>query len=138
MTTGSAAALLIRNTVFAMVMTLLAFLIVPVALSATMREHYLAPDTEVQPIDGLARAAEYAPSPYENLDSRWVIGAGFADTDGNMIDADCTMCWGSDNSDRKQQDLEVDNCLREQGIDHYAVIYHHRAGTGNFSSSRLP
>ena len=124
MTTGSAAALLIRNTVFAMVMTLLAFLIVPVALSATMREHYLAPDTEVQPIDGLARAAEYAPSPYENLDSRWVIGAGFADTDGNMIDADYTMCWGSDNSDRKQQDLEVDNCLREQGIDHYAVIYH--------------
>ena len=61
-----------------------------------MREHYLAPDTEVQPIDGLARAAEYAPSPYENLDSRWVIGAGFADTDGNMIDADYTMCWGSD------------------------------------------
>lgn len=41
-----------------------------------------------------------------------------------MIDADYTMCWGSDNSDRKQQDLEVDNCLREQGIDHYAVIYH--------------
>lgn len=76
MTTGSAAALLISNTVFAMVMTLLAFLIVPVALSATMREHYLAPpDTEVQPIDGLARAAEYPPSPYENLDSRWVIDA---------------------------------------------------------------
>ncbi|MFC8933271.1 hypothetical protein ACFT1A_14455 [Rhodococcus sp. NPDC057135] len=124
MVTGSAAALLVRNTVFAMVMTLLAFLIVPVALSATMREHYLAPDTEVQPIDGLARAAEYATSPYENLDPRWVIGAGFADTDGNMIDADYTMCWGSDNSDRKQQDLEVDNCLREQGIDHYAVIYH--------------
>ncbi|XGU18228.1 hypothetical protein ACETU7_20085 [Rhodococcus sp. 3Y1] len=49
MTTGSAAALLISNTVFAMVMTLLAFLIVPVALSATMREHYLAPTLKCNP-----------------------------------------------------------------------------------------
>ena len=124
MSTGSAAALLIRNTVVAMVTTLLVFFIVPVALSAMVREHYTAPDIDVQPIDGLARAAEYAPSPYRNLDSRWVFGAGFADTDGNMIDADYTMCLGSDNSDRQQQALEVDNCLREQGIDHYAVVYH--------------
>lgn len=124
MSTGSAAALLIRNTVVAMVTTLLVFFIVPVALSAMVREYYTAPDIDVQPIDGLARAAEYAPSPYRNLDSRWVIGAGFADTDGKMIDADYTMCWGSDNSDRQQQALEVDNCLREQGIDHYAVVYH--------------
>lgn len=124
MVTGSAAALLVRNTVVAMVTTLLVFFILPVALSAMVREHYTAPDIDVQPIDGLARAAEYAPSPYQNLDSRWVIGAGFADTDGNIIDADYSMCWGSDNSDRQQQALEVDNCLREQGIDHHAVVYH--------------
>ncbi|MDI9902514.1 hypothetical protein QM716_21895 [Rhodococcus sp. IEGM 1409] len=124
MVTGSAAALLVRNTVVAMVTTLLVFLIVPVALSAMVREHYAFPDIEVQPIDGRARAAEYAPSPYQNLDSRWVIGAGFADTDGNMIDADYSMCRGSDNSDQTQQDREIDDCLREQGIDHYALTYH--------------
>lgn len=54
MVTGSAAALLVRNTVVAMVTTLLVFLIVPVALSAMVREHYSAPDIEVQPIDGRA------------------------------------------------------------------------------------
>jgi len=124
MVTGSAAALLVRNTVVAMVTTLLMFLIVPVALSAMVREHYSAPDIEVQPIDGRARAAEYAPSPYQNLDSRWVIGAGFADTDGNMIDADYSVCRGSDTSDQRQQDREIDDCLREQGIDHYALAYH--------------
>ncbi|MFE5641711.1 hypothetical protein [Rhodococcus sp. NPDC056516] len=124
MVTGSAAALLVRNTVVAMVTTLLVFLIVPVALSAMVREHYTAPDIEVQPIDGRARAAEYAPSPYQNLDSRWVIGAGFADMDSNMIDADYSVCRGSDTSDQKQRDREIDDCLREQGIDHYAVVYH--------------
>ncbi|MFD9679158.1 hypothetical protein ACFWAD_04750 [Rhodococcus sp. NPDC059969] len=124
MVTGSAAALLVRNTVVAMVTTLLVFLIVPVALSAMVREHYSAPDIEVQPIDGRARAAEYAPSPYQNLDSRWVIGAGFADVDGNMIDADYSVCRGSDTSDQKQRDREIDDCLRVQGIDHYAVVYH--------------
>lgn len=41
-----------------------------------------------------------------------------------MIDADYSVCRGSDTSDQKQRDREIDDCLRVQGIDHYAVVYH--------------
>ncbi|MCJ0906701.1 hypothetical protein [Rhodococcus sp. ARC_M6] len=139
--TGSAAALILRNTVGAMVATLVMFLIAPVILTALLRPHYTEPDTKVQSINGYTRATEYAPSPYYTVDASWVVGAGFTDRDGNMITADYSQCVRKDSAkvragetthkDRArtqieyaERTLEFDNCLRLQRIDHYEILSH--------------
>ncbi|NMM90523.1 hypothetical protein B2J88_40380 [Rhodococcus sp. SRB_17] len=129
--TGSAAALILRNTVGAMVATLVMFLIAPVVLTALLRPHYAEPDTKVQSISGYARATEYPPSPYYTVDASCVVGAGFTDRDGNMIAADNSDCVSTDSANvraggttHKERILEFDNCLRQQGIDHYEILSH--------------
>ncbi|MCQ4122728.1 ABC transporter permease [Rhodococcus tibetensis] len=139
---GSAAALIVRNTLGAMVITLVATASIMVGLQLGARPHYAPTSIEARPLSG---AAAYASSGNIGFwfDS-WTVGSDYVNADGSIVDIDreqCDRAFYSDDFGQhpdetyadynarteilyQQQQRDYEGCLRAQGADHFEVRYH--------------
>lgn len=137
---GSSAALLLRNTIGAMVVTVVASVAVVVALPTLVREHYATPEVDRMTLETSesGRSVAYEMNPSEIDRPSWVVDSYFADAAGERVDLPYGVCWSADdmwpeageNETTADFDARVDaflderslvrvECLRAQGADHY-------------------
>ncbi|QBJ96436.1 ABC transporter permease [Rhodococcus sp. ABRD24] len=139
---GSLAALLLRNTLGAMVVTLAAMCAVTVSFQLGARPHYTAPAVEAQTIDGPGRTVAYRPDD-ENRNV-WLLSSGFVDADGKGVEFDYSECgqiggdedWGQrpdetlteyearEDAINAAMNHEFTACQERQGIDRFEFRYH--------------
>jgi len=137
---GSLLALLLRNTLGAMTVTLIAMAAVLVGLQVEARPHYTTPTVETRALDWMDGAAAYIP---DNM-SYWLLRSGYADSEGNYVDIDLSSCyWVGENADwsprpdetgaqfaarqeilQSDQNRDISACIQRQGADHFEVRYH--------------
>lgn len=139
---GSLLALLLRNTIGAMVVTLIVAVGLLVALPTAVRQHYAAPSVETKQLSAVSGPAEYMSFRESN---RWTIDQNYVDADGNVVDIDYRLCAPADSfwdemtqrsdetygdwlirSDKLQarSDLERTECIAAQGADRFELEYH--------------
>ncbi|WP_305093151.1 ABC transporter permease [Prescottella sp. R16] len=140
LTVGSCLALLLRNTLGAMVLTLIATTAVLVGFQVVARPYYATPRVEVQELGSNPYGAQYA----SDIGATWTIGSAYVDTNGRDVDFDYSNCnhvWNNLGWEQRpdetraeydartdllieQQNREFADCQRAQGIDHFEVRYH--------------
>uniref|UniRef100_UPI001C3F7215 ABC transporter permease n=1 Tax=Rhodococcoides yunnanense TaxID=278209 RepID=UPI001C3F7215 len=141
---GSALAIGFRSGGLAMLGTLFVFLLVPVAFTWIARENYGTPALRIEAIDAMSRESEYPPNPYFTTDGTWVVGAGYADKEGEFVDPDTRRCrqeypenyWApipGESTEQRSARMrlddaaradEYDTCLQGQGVDRFDVRYY--------------
>lgn len=137
---GSFLALLVRNTLAAMVVTLIAMSAVLVGFQADVRQHYTTSIVEARPLGWMNGAASYAPDDT----SYWLLRSGYVDSEGNYVDIDMSKCdWIGEYADwdprpdetgaqfaarqeilRTEQNRDINACLQRHGADHFEIRYH--------------
>ncbi|WP_137722934.1 ABC transporter permease [Prescottella subtropica] len=137
---GSCLALLLRNTLGAMVITLIATTAVLVGFQLGARPHYATPRVEVQALGSNPYGAQYT----SDNEAKWTIGSAYVDANGRDVDFDyssCTHVWnnpeweqrpdetGAEYEERRDvvqatTNREFATCQRAQGIDRFEVRYH--------------
>lgn len=137
---GSFLALLLRNSLGAMAMTLIAMSAVLVGFQVDARPHYATLVVDTRPIDWMNGAASYIPDDR----SYWLLRSGYVDSEGNYVDIDMSKCdWIGEHADwdprpdetgaqfaarqeilRTEQNRDVNACIRRLGADHFEVRYH--------------
>ncbi|MDH6676696.1 putative membrane protein [Rhodococcus sp. LBL1] len=141
---GSLVGLLLRNTLGAMTVTLIAMAALMVGFQVGARPHYATPVVEAQPLGSTGRSVAYMP----DVGSVWVLSSGFVDADGRVMNFDyfaCTRTWTDTDTDtdwsqrpdetldqyeerqdtiQAEQDRAFAACQRAQGIDHFETRYH--------------
>ncbi|WP_137873365.1 ABC transporter permease [Rhodococcus sp. Q] len=146
---GSGVALLLRNTIGAMVVTLIAMSVLLVGFQFGARPHYTAATVHAQPLGWSSGAAAYSDGQllrsYDAADDprSWQLDSNYVDTDGNAVPIDYNRCetvyeedWQQQpdetfaeyetrrNSLETQQEARYTACLRAQGADHFEIRYH--------------
>ncbi|UNQ34989.1 ABC transporter permease [Prescottella equi] len=136
---GSLAALLLRNTLGSMVVTLVAVSAFMLGFQFGARPHYASPVVEARPLD-----AQYRVAYTSDQGSVWQLSEGYVDAQGRRVEFDYRKCnqigenleWSqrpdetlADYEAREAtmiatQDREFEACQRAQGLDHYEVRYH--------------
>lgn len=138
---GSTRALLLRHTIGAMVLTLIATVGLSVLVSTTVRQHYATPLVQSQPIGDLVQSGEfvsYGPA------SRWNIDQNYVDLDGNVVDIDYALCakdesfWNEiqqrpeetyadwerrSDALNQEQIVRHNQCIERQGADRFEIEY---------------
>ncbi|WFR73011.1 ABC transporter permease [Prescottella defluvii] len=137
---GSAIALLLRNTLGSMVVTLIAMAALMVGFQFEVRPQYTTPVVESQPLGYLSHAVVYTP----DIEPVWILNSGYVDADGRSVDMDYFACdqEGVENTWEQrpdetfaeyearqdvisaEQEREFIACQRAQGIDHFETRYH--------------
>lgn len=139
---GSLIALLLRNTIGAMVLTLAVTVGLLVLTSTVVRQHYGTPLVQTLPtVDALYTGgyADYGSTP------RWIVDRNYVDADGNVVEVDYEKCTSDDSywnetaqrpdetfSDWQARSDELyaiqreqqTTCYTQQGIDHYEIAYY--------------
>ncbi len=137
---GSLLGLLLRNTLGAMAVTLVAMTALLVGFQAA-RPQYATPVVEAQPLDRMNGAASYIPDDT----SYWLLKSGYVDSRGNYVDVNLSACdwiWIGEGADwdprpdetgaqfaARQEILQTDRnrdinaCMQGQGADHFEVHY---------------
>lgn len=139
---GSCAALVLRNTIGAMVLTLVAMAAVLVGFQVGARPHYATATVEVRHLDLSNQFLAY-PRDTPNLTS-WLLDWGYVDAAGRSVAIDFSRCAtvGSDPDwqqrpdetfaqyETRQDALEVvaqrehADCVRAQGADRHEIRFH--------------
>ncbi|MFD6894967.1 ABC transporter permease [Rhodococcus sp. NPDC060086] len=139
---GTTAALIVRNTLGAMVITLIGTVSVMVGLQLAARPHYAPPSIDVRPLSGAAPYVSYGDADF--WFNSWTIGSDYVDESGNIVEIDydeCTRMSYNDNFDQRPEETYAEYtaradllyeqhqqnysaCLRAQGADHFEVRYH--------------
>ncbi|MFD7011681.1 ABC transporter permease [Rhodococcus jostii] len=139
---GSAAALIVRNTLGAMVIALVVPVAIMVGLQLGVRPHYAPARIEAQSLSGAAGYASHEDNGFW-FDS-WTVGSDYVDAGGNVVDIDqqqCARAFYSDDIGQRpdetyadynarneilyqQQQRDHEACLRAQGADHFELRYH--------------
>ncbi|WP_218828794.1 ABC transporter permease [Rhodococcus sp. 06-235-1A] len=148
---GAACALAMRNTIAAMVTTVVVSTAFLALLPTQIREHYATPMVETQTLEQKMNDM-YGGTPdyYRPLDSisiypRWNVSADYVDRNGDAVEIDLQQCawraWPDDYrdmsefetvaeyeeySDRRMADnarIEID-CIRGQGAEAFETKYH--------------
>ncbi|QCB51574.1 ABC transporter permease [Rhodococcus sp. PAMC28707] len=137
---GSTAALLLRNTIGAMVVTMVATVAVIIAFPSLVREHYATPEVDRLTLEmsesGRSVAYEVAPSDVQR--ASWMVDSYYADVAGRRIDLPYDACSSEDDiwPDPREDETTADYndrvdafltarsearvaCLTELGADHY-------------------
>lgn len=137
---GSFLALLVRNTLAAMVVTLIAMSAVLVGFQVVARPHYATPTVETRTLDWMNGAASYIPDDM----SYWLLRSGNADAAGNYVDIDLSDCnWIGEGAEWEprpdetgaqfaarqeilltEQNRDINACMLRQGADHFELRYH--------------
>ncbi|CRK51952.1 ABC transporter transmembrane protein [Rhodococcus sp. RD6.2] len=146
---GSGVALLLRNTIGAMVVTLIAMSVLLVGFQFGARPHYAAVTVRAQPLGWSGGYVAYSDSQfvgaYDAADDprSWQLDSNYVDADGNAVPIDYSHCatvyeenWQQrpeetfaeyetrQDAIESQQQLRYTECLRAQGADHFEVRYH--------------
>ncbi|MGF7122005.1 ABC transporter permease [Rhodococcus sp. BE178] len=136
---GSLVGLLLRNTLGAMTVTLIAMAALLVGFQVEARPQYATPVVESQPL-GYNRAVTYTP----DTEAVWTLSSGYVDAEGRGVDMDYAACstTGSESGWEQRpdetfaeyesrqdaiyaaQDREFTACQRAQGIDRFETRYH--------------
>lgn len=139
---GSAAALLLRNTIGAMVVTLVALAAILVGFQVGARPHYATATVEARPLDLSNQFLAY-PRDTPNLTS-WLLDSGYVDAGGRSVAIDFSRCatvgpgprWEQSPDETfaqyetRQAALEVvaqreqADCVRAQGADRFEIRFH--------------
>lgn len=140
---GSSAALLLRNTIGAMAITLVATSAVLVALPILVREHYATPVVDRMALETSEsnRSVAYEMNSIEIERPSWTVDSYFADSAGNRVDLPYDACSADDrdwpgpapDETTAAYDARVDafldersgtriECLRSLGADHYETL----------------
>ncbi|GAB2634197.1 ABC transporter permease [Prescottella soli] len=140
---GSCVALLLRNTLGAMSVTVIAMAAVLVGFQAGARPHYAEATVDSHALDSrTGRYVSYEPS--NDGFASWILSSGLVDVGGRPVRIDYDTCdlsyWSSEENERPDETLAAYNarmdavwaaqerqytdCLREHGADHYEVRYH--------------
>lgn len=142
---GSTCALLFRNTLASMVVTLIAMIAVLVVFPTIARERYASPEIEKVGLEEKFYGTSSAL--YANgggaLEQPWVIGADYIDLDGRPVEVTWDTCppdngrWPEPYPDEtttdynarvdafNARDIELRaRCLRALGVDHFESRYH--------------
>ena len=137
---GSSAALLLRNTIGAMIVTLIATVAVIVAFPTVVREHYATPEVRHLTLDASesGRSVAYAMDPSEIERPSWPVDSYYANNSGERLDLPSGACpfddgqWPEPRPDETTADFDLRldafianrsqvrmDCLRSLGADHY-------------------
>lgn len=137
---GSAIALLLRNTLGSMVVTLIAMAALMVGFQFEARPQYATPVVESRPLGYPGHGVVYTP----DVEPVWILNSGYVDADGRSVDMDYFACDqpGAENPWEQRpdetfaeyesrqdaiyaaQDREFTACQRAQGIDHFEARFH--------------
>ena len=142
---GSALALLLRNTIGAMILTLVTMAAVLLVLPTAIREHYASPEIEkIELADNFygSDSATYSSNP-DVLSQRWLIGSDYIDLNGDPVTVAWDTCppnhdnWPEARPDETTAEFDARisaydrgvaaeriDCLRGLGIDHFENRYH--------------
>lgn len=140
---GNSAALLLRNTIGAMVVTLIATAAVIVAFPAVIREHYAMPEVERVTLDSSesGRSVAYEMDSSDPQRPGWMVDSYYADVNGERVKLRYDACsieddsWPGPGPDETTADfgtrfdafmaerstVRVEG-LRAQGSDHYVNL----------------
>ncbi|RVW07665.1 ABC transporter permease [Prescottella agglutinans] len=139
---GSCFGLLLRNTLAAMAITVVALAAVMVGFQGGARPHYATATVEAQPLAGASRGVAYVSD--DSSGNAWLLSNGHVDAEGNRVDIPFDVCnsfgaeaeWnqrpdetGAQYEARREiivaeQEREFVECFRAQGADHFEVRYH--------------
>ncbi|SDD21268.1 ABC transporter permease [Rhodococcus tukisamuensis] len=139
---GSCAALVLRNTIGAMVVTLVAMSAVLIGFHVAARPHYATATVEVRPLDLSNQFLAY-PQDTANLTS-WLLDTGYVDAEGRAVAIDYSRCATVGSSagwDQRPEETfaqyeirrdalvvveqrEHADCLRAQGADRFEIRFH--------------
>ncbi|WP_430334850.1 ABC transporter permease [Rhodococcus sp. ACT016] len=140
---GSCLALLLRNTLGAMAVTVIAMATVLVGFQVGARPHYAEAVVDRHAMDSsTGRYVSYEPS--NDRFTSWVLSSGLVDANGKTARIDyatCDLTYSSYEEDDRPDETRADydsrmdalwaeqnrqyiECLRAQGADHYEVRYH--------------
>ena len=140
---GSSAALLLRNTIGAMLLTLIATVAVIVAFPTVVRGHYATPEVSHLTLDKSEsdRSTAYAMNLSEVPRPSWPVDSYYANANGERIDLPSGACpfddgqWPEPRPDETTADfgqrfdtfmadrsqVRID-CLQSLGADHYEIL----------------
>lgn len=137
---GSTAALLLRNTIGAMAVTMVATVAVIVAFPGLVREHYATPEVDRSTLDmsQSGQSVAYVMDPSDVPRPSWTVDSFYVDADGKRVDLAYDACSTVDDGWPEPGPLETTSdfddrldafmadqsrarieCLRAQGADHY-------------------
>ncbi|MGA9873173.1 MAG: ABC transporter permease [Rhodococcus sp. (in: high G+C Gram-positive bacteria)] len=140
---GSSTALLLRNTIGAMALTLAVTAAVTVALPALVREHYAEPQVDRLALEEseYGRSVAYEMYPSDVRQPSWTVDSYFADAAGERVDLPYDVCssenesWPEPGPDETTADFDARineftaeraqvrvECLREQGVGHFETL----------------
>ncbi|CAM2844888.1 ABC transporter permease [Prescottella defluvii] len=140
---GSLLGMLLRNTLGAMTVTLVAMTALLVGFQVEARPQYATPVVETRPLDNLGHPS-YSTPDIESGGPVWILSAGYVDAAGRSIDLDHAVCneaaagndWGQrpdetlaayearQDSIAADQDRVFTECRRVQGVDRFEMRYH--------------
>ncbi|MDJ0011829.1 MULTISPECIES: ABC transporter permease [Rhodococcus] len=140
---GAALALLVRSSIGAMALTMVAVIAILAVFQLVARPHYAEPDVRTSPQAG---SSTYYSSDGVPPTANWELEQGYVDIRGDWVDVTYDECtWGkpfdTNIYDQRpeetgaeynlridvlqaQQDKDLEVCLREQGVDHFEIRYH--------------
>ncbi|CCQ16213.1 putative ABC transporter integral membrane subunit [Rhodococcus sp. AW25M09] len=146
---GAASALALRNTVAAMITTVIATSLVLALFPTEIREHYATPSVDVLELEQKVNElygtfpAQYGQYGLFETYPRWDIESSYVDDAGNPVAPDYESCTTVDYNEMESRDNETVGdyrarydrlmaedgrlrleCLRAQGIDHFETKYH--------------
>lgn len=146
---GSGVALVLRNTIGAMVVTLIAMSVLLVGFQFGARPHYTVATVRAQALGWSGGAAAYSDGQflrsYDAADDprSWQLDSNYVDPEGNAVPIDYPRCATAYEDDWAQrpdetfaeyetrgeaiaarQQVEFTECLRAQGADHFEIRYH--------------
>ncbi|MDJ0396371.1 ABC transporter permease [Rhodococcus sp. G-MC3] len=147
LTIGSTAALVLRNTIGAMIATLVVIVTALILFPVQIRQHYATTQVEELTLEERFSADGYSSSNYSSsfnsYNPRWTVGSDFVDTEGRTIVVDYDFCTSLPNEWPEPNDTETTaayndrvstanreamqarvECLRANGIDHFENRYH--------------
>lgn len=137
---GSSTALLLRNTIGAMIVTLVATTVAIFIFPALLREHYAKPEVDRLTLEmsESGRSVAYEMDPSDVLHPSWTVDAYYADAAGERVDLPYDVCstmndfWPEPGQDETTSDFDNRfdafmaersrvriECLRAQGADHF-------------------
>lgn len=140
---GSLTALLLRNTIGAMALTLVAVTGVIVGLPALARAHYATPDADRLSLEmsESGRSVAYEMDPSSVSYPSWTVDSYYADSEGDRVTVAFDACsfgdeaWPEPGPDETtvefdawtdafvaERSLSRVQCLREQGADHFVNL----------------
>ncbi|MCA1005703.1 ABC transporter permease [Rhodococcus hoagii] len=137
---GALAALLLRNTLGAMAVALVAVSALMVGFQVGARPHYATPAVDQRGLDDPGRPPFY----WTGDGGGWILRSGYVDPNGRNVDFDYSKCgrtgqdfdWDQRPNETATeyeareatmiatQDRELITCQRAQGLDHYETRYH--------------